>query len=306
MLVGRDIISIADLSTEDIFDIFKAAERMSQVATGKGIGLLRGRVLASLFFEPSTRTRFSFESAMAKLGGAVLSMSDPSSSSLSKGETLADTVKVIDSYCDVIVIRHPKDGAARLASRFASHPVINAGDGAGQHPTQTLLDLFTIWKEKRDIEGLNVGIVGDLRYGRTVHSLAMALSRMNANLFLVAPKELAMPPHLLRMISSESSPEMSESLEKVIPDLDVIYATRIQKERFPDESEYLKVADSYKINVKLLEKGRKDVIVMHPLPRVNEIDPEVDSTKYARYFDQAKNGVPVRMAIISKILGEEC
>ncbi len=305
MLAGRDIISISDLSIEDIFEIFRAAERLSNAATGRGIDLLKGRVLASLFFEPSTRTRLSFESAMAKLGGTSISISDPASSSLSKGETLADTIKIIDSYSDVIVIRHPKDGAAKLASRFAEHPVINAGDGAGQHPTQTLLDLFTMWKEKKEISGLNVGIVGDLRYGRTVHSLAIALVRMGANLFLISPEELAMPSHLLRAISVESSPKISNSLERIIPNLDVIYATRIQKERFPDEAEYLKVADSYKINAKLLSKGKEDVIVMHPLPRVNEIDSEVDSTKYAKYFDQAKNGIPVRMAILSKILGEE-
>jgi aspartate carbamoyltransferase catalytic subunit len=305
MLTGRDIISISDLSIEEIFEIFGAAERLSKAVTGRGIDLLKGRVLASLFFEPSTRTRLSFESAMAKLGGTSISISDPASSSLSKGETLADTIKIIDSYSDVIVIRHPKDGAAKLASRFAEHPVINAGDGAGQHPTQTLLDLFTMWKEKKEISGLNVGIVGDLRYGRTVHSLAIALVRMGANLFLISPEELAMPSHLLRAISVESSPKISNSLERIIPNLDVVYATRIQKERFPDEAEYLKVADSYKINAKLLSKGKEDVIVMHPLPRVNEIDSEVDSTKYAKYFDQAKNGVPVRMAILSKILGEE-
>ncbi len=304
MLSGKDIISIKDLTKDEMFEIFSVAKEMIPIAKGKGIDILKGRILATLFFEPSTRTKFSFESAMYKLGGNVLTFFDPKYSSVSKGETLADTIRMVDSYADVIVIRHSYEGAARLASKFAEHPVINAGDGAGQHPTQTLLDLFTIWSNLGKFEGINIGLLGDLKYGRTVHSLALALSDLGSSIYLISPKGLEMPEHIMREISIKTKPIVYNDLKDVIQDLDVLYTTRIQKERFPDLSEYMKIAGSYRIDLDLLEHGKKDLIIMHPLPRVDEIAPEVDYTPHAKYFEQAFNGLPIRMAILSMVMGE--
>ena len=302
MFKGRDIVSIKELSKEEMDIIFEVAREMLPIARGeRKSDLLDGKILATLFFEPSTRTRLSFESAMHRLGGSVIGFSNPSATSISKGETLADAVRVMDSYSDVIVIRHPYEGSARLAAEFASNPVINAGDGAGQHPTQTLLDLFTIHQEFGELEGLNVALIGDLKYGRTVHSLAYALSYLGANIYLVSPELLRMPSHIIRELKEK--PVETDKIEDVIEDADVLYVTRIQKERFPDPTEYKKVAGSYRITSELLNKAKEKAIVMHPLPRVDEIEPDVDYTKHARYFQQAFNGVPVRMALLALVLG---
>jgi aspartate carbamoyltransferase catalytic subunit len=304
---GKDIISIKDFSKKEIDDILIYAEKMLPYAKGeKYKDVLNGKVLSSLFFEPSTRTRLSFESAMNRLGGRVIGFADPSATSQKKGESLADTIRMADSYSDAIVVRHPQEGAARLAAEFANVPVLNAGDGAGQHPTQCLLDLFTIKTEKKKIEKNNIVLLGDLKYGRTVHSLAYALSVYGAELTFVSPINLKMPKEVIsECMELGVEPTQTSSLEKAIKDADVIYATRIQKERFPDAEEYNKVVGSYKINNELLKDAKKDLIVMHPLPRVTEIDPEVDSTSHAVYFKQAFNGVPVRMALLSLVLGEK-
>ena len=304
-LRGSDIVSIRDFSREQIEHVLEVAEGMVPIARGEQKSdLLEGRILGSLFYEPSTRTRLSFEAAMTRLGGRTLGFDEPKGSSVAKGETLADTVRMVDAYSDVIVLRHTQEGAARLAGHFAEKPVINAGDGAGQHPTQTLLDLFTIRKEKGGIDGNHIVIVGDLKYGRTVHSLSEALSMFGAKLTFVAPPSLQMPVEHLRHIEARGTkPRMSDSLEEVIGDADVLYVTRIQKERFPDPAEYRKVAGAFTIDRTLLRAAGDDLVVMHPLPRVNEIQPEVDATQHARYFEQAFNGVPVRMALLALVLG---
>ena len=302
---GKDIISIKDFSKSDIDTILRYAKKMIPYAKGQRYTkLLDGKVLSSLFFEPSTRTRLSFESAMNRLSGRVIGFADPSATSQKKGETLADTIRMADSYSDVIVLRHHLEGAARLAAEFADVPVINAGDGAGRHPTQCLLDLFTIETEKKHIEGQKVVILGDLKYGRTVHSLAYALSLYGTDLTFVSPKSLQMPKELVNECKELGvTPSSTSKLEKVIQDADVLYVTRIQRERFPDAEEYNRVVGTYRINKDILENVKEDLIIMHPLPRVTEIAPEVDSTPYARYFQQAFNGVPVRMALLSLVTG---
>lgn len=302
---GRDILSMKDFSKKEIMHILKTAKKMVPAAKGKKKNdSLRGKILATIFFEPSTRTRLSFESAMCRLGGRAIGIAEPERSSLKKGETLADTIKMAESYSDVIVLRHHHEGAARLAASFSSVPVINGGDGAGQHPTQTMLDLFTIWTEKGKIEGQKVALVGDLKYGRTAHSLSYALSRFGAKLYFVAPPTLQMPKEMVEDVRvGRVRPKMTDSLKDIIGQVDVLYVTRIQKERFPDPQEYREVAGSYMVDNELLEGARKDMIVMHPLPRVDEIHPSVDGTHHAKYFEQAFNGVPVRMALLALVLG---
>ena len=302
---GKDIISIKDFSKKEINQILNNAKKMVPYAKGEKYNdILKGKVLSSLFFEPSTRTRLSFESAMNRLGGRVIGFSDPSGTSLKKGESLADTIRMADAYSDVIVMRHPQEGAARLAAEFADVPVLNAGDGAGRHPTQCLLDLFTIFTEKKKIEKNKVVLLGDLKYGRTVHSLAYALSLYDVELTFVSPGSLKMPKEVINSCKELGvEPVSTSSLEKAIKDADVLYATRIQKERFPDAEEYNKVVGTYKINNELLANAPENLIVMHPLPRVTEIDPEVDSTPHALYFKQAFNGVPIRMALLSLVTG---
>jgi aspartate carbamoyltransferase catalytic subunit len=303
---GKDIISIKDFSKTEINQILKYANKMITYAKGESkTNKLEGKVLSSLFFEPSTRTRLSFESAMSRLNGKIIGFADPKATSQKKGESLADTIKMADAYSDVIVIRHPLEGAARLAAEFADIPVINAGDGAGRHPTQCLLDLFTILTEKDKIEGQKVTLLGDLKYGRTVHSLAYALALYGAELSFVSPKSLQMPREVVDECKDLGvTPQSTSKLEKTINDSDVLYVTRIQKERFPDPEEYQRVVGSYQINKDLLSKVKQDLIVMHPLPRVTEISSEVDDTHHAIYFKQAFNGVPVRMALLSLVLGE--
>jgi aspartate carbamoyltransferase catalytic subunit len=301
----KDLVSIRDLNKEQINYLLDLSEKMIPYARGEKVKkVLDGKVLGNLFFEPSTRTKLSFESAAGRLGCTVIDVSEMSMTSMSKGETLADTIKMVDGYCDVIVLRHPHEGAARLAAKFSENPVINAGDGAGSHPTQTLLDLFTMRSAKGSLDGLNVALVGDLKYGRTVHSLAEALTMFGAKLTLVAPESLQMPADTFNHIVKRGcKPEKTAILSDVIGQADVLYVTRIQKERFPDPAEYQKVAGMYRIGNATLREARKDMIVMHPLPRVDEILPEVDNTPHAKYFEQAFNGVPVRMAILCSILG---
>jgi len=299
---GRDIISIKDFSRKEIDYILKIAPAMEPIAA-KGSHMLKGKILATLFFEPSTRTRLSFEAAMHKLGGSAIGFAEPEIASVKKGENLADTVRVVENYADVIALRHPLEGAARLASEFAKVPIINAGSGAEEHPTQALLDLCTIMKEKGKIDGLKIAIIGDLRYGRTVHSLAYALSLYNIELYLVSPESLKMRREVLETIKEKIPVTIRTSLEKVISQVDVLYVTRIQKERFPEPAEYAKVKGSYKIDLETLKKAKKDMIILHPLPRMDEISAEVDDTSHARYFQQVWNGTIVRMALLALIFG---
>jgi aspartate carbamoyltransferase catalytic subunit len=302
---GKDVISIKDFSEKEINHILNVSKKMLPYAKGNNYkDILKGRVLSSLFFEPSTRTRLSFESAMNRLGGKVIGFSDPSGTSQKKGESLADTIRMADSYSDVIVVRHPMEGSARLAAEFSDVPVINAGDGAGRHPTQCLLDLFTILMEKGKIGGNKIVLLGDLKYGRTVHSLAYALSLYGAELTFVSPASLKMPKEVIKECKELNvEPVSTSNLEKAISDADVLYATRIQRERFPDQEEYNRVVGIYKINKELLKNAPSNLIIMHPLPRVKEIHPEVDNTSHALYFKQAFNGVPVRMALLSLVNG---
>jgi len=306
-LYHKDVVSITDFSKDDIEGILDMAEKMIPYAKGEKIKRsLDGKILGNLFFEPSTRTKLSFESAAYRLGCDVIDVSEMSMTSMAKGETLADTIKIVDSYCDATVLRHPYEGAARLAAKFSDHPVINAGDGAGSHPTQTLLDLFTMRQAKGSLDGLNIVLVGDLKYGRTVHSLAHALNKFNMKITLVAPEGLMMPDEIISHLDANGCrPVITEYLDDAVANADVLYVTRIQRERFPDPSEYQKVAGTYRIDKALLEKAKSDMIVMHPLPRVNEIAPEVDDTPNAKYFQQAANGVPVRMALLNGLLGGE-
>jgi aspartate carbamoyltransferase catalytic subunit len=295
----KNVISINDFNKDEIEHVLKNAEIMEGLIHGTDI--LKDKILATLFFEPSTRTRLSFESAMKRLGGMVIGFSESTSTSVAKGETLQDTVIIAEQYSDIIVIRHPQDGAARLAAEVASVPVINAGDGANQHPTQTLLDLYTIKKKLKTIDGLKIGLMGDLKYGRTVHSLAYALSWYNISLQLLSPPGLEMPAHITEDLAKKSIP--CQKLPDITDiDVDVLYVTRIQKERFPDIEEYEKVKGTYRITLDTLNYI-KNAIIMHPLPRVDEISPDIDTTPNALYFSQARNGVPVRMALLASLLG---
>jgi len=299
---GRDIISIKDFTREEIDYILKIARAMEPIAKS-GSDMLHGKTLATLFFEPSTRTRLSFEAAMHKLGGTAIGFAEPEIASIKKGENLADTVRVVENYADVIALRHPLEGAARLAAEFAQVPVINAGSGAEEHPTQALLDLYTILKEKGRIDGLNIALVGDLRYGRTVHSLAYALSLYKVKLYLVSPELLRMRREVSDTIKKKIEIVKKTEIEEVLPETDVLYVTRIQEERFPDPAEYAKVRGTYKIGLDTLKDAKEDMILMHPLPRVDEIDDEVDDTPHARYFQQVWNGIVMRMALLALILG---
>jgi aspartate carbamoyltransferase catalytic subunit len=301
---GRNVVSIRDFQRAEIDALLASAEKMVPIVQGKKKNTdLEGRVLCTLFYEPSTRTRLSFEVAMQRLGGSAVGFSDPLLSSSKKGETLADTIRIADGLADVIVLRHPKEGAARLAAEYAVHPVINAGDGAGEHPTQTLLDLFTIQQEKKRIDGNTIVLCGDLKFGRTVHSLAVALAQYKSRIVLVAPNSLPMPKEVLEEVRARGATvEVTTDLNAAVQEADVLYCTRIQAERFGDPEEYRKVAGTYRITNALLATGKKNLIVMHPLPRVDEIHPEVDRSPHARYFQQAANGVPVRMALLRAVL----
>jgi aspartate carbamoyltransferase catalytic subunit len=299
---GRDIISIQDFSRREIDYILDTSKSMEPVAK-KGSDMLKGKILATLFYEPSTRTRLSFEAAMLKLGGGNIGFADSDIASVKKGENLADTVRTVENYADAIALRHGLEGAAKLAAEFSKVPIINAGTGAEEHPTQALIDLYTMRRERGMIDGLKVAVVGDLRYGRTVHSLAYALALYNIELHLVSPEILRMRKDMLQTIRNKISVTEDADLETIMPQIDVLYVTRIQRERFPDAAEYAKVKGTYKIDLKTLKNAKKDLIILHPLPRVDEIAPEVDSTPQARYFKQVCNGVVVRMALLSLVLG---
>jgi len=299
---GRDIISIKDFTREEINYIFRTARTMEPVAS-KSSEMLRGKILATLFYEASTRTRLSFESSMHRLGGSTIGFAEAEIASVRKGENLADTIRTVENYADVIALRHPLEGAARLAAEFSSVPIINGGSGAEEHPTQALLDLYTMMKEKGKIDGLKIAFVGDLRFGRTVHSLAYALSLFDVELYLISPESLRMRREVLQAIKEKISVTEKTNLEKIVPVVDILYVTRIQKERFPDLAEYVKVKGSYVIDLQTLKEAKKDLTILHPLPRVDEIATEVDGTPYARYFQQVRNGIVVRMALLALILG---
>jgi len=299
---GRDIISIKDFSRDEIDYILNSSPTMEKFAK-KGSDMLKGRILATLFFEPSTRTRLSFEAAMLKLGGSTIGFAEAEIASVRKGENLADTIRTVENYADIIALRHPLEGAAKLAAEFSEVPVLNAGSGAEEHPTQAFMDLYTMQKEKGKIDGLKIALVGDLRYGRTVHSLAYALSLYDIELYLISPETLRMRHEVIRTIKNKISIVEDTNLENIIPQIDILYVTRIQKERFPDAAEYAKVKGAYRIDLKTLKNAKKDMIILHPLPRVDEIAAEVDSTPQARYFQQVWNGIVVRMALLALVLG---
>lgn len=304
-LHGRDLVSIRDLSREEIEQILEASRKMIPFAEGTKVGHpLEDKIVAMAFFEPSTRTRLSFESAVLRLGGQCLTIADAGATSMRKGESLYDTIRMLSSYADAIVIRHPNEGAARLAARASERPVINGGDGAGQHPTQTLLDLATIQEAFGTLTGLKVALLGDLKYGRTVHSLAYALAEFGSDVVLTSPPALRFPDDHREELRHLGGKLIDEpELAKAVKDADVLYVTRIQKERFSDEDEYRKVAGSYRVDTELLKAAKSRMIVMHPLPRAGEIAPEVDATPHAAYFRQAFLAVPVRMALLTSILG---
>lgn len=303
----RSVISILDLSVEEIDELIARAKDII-ANPDKYADACRRKKLATLFFEPSTRTRLSFEAAMYELGGNVLSMADAKSSSAVKGESVADTVKVISCYADIIAMRHPKEGAPYVASLNASIPVINAGDGGHNHPTQTLADLLTISRKKGHFDNLTVGFCGDLKFGRTVHSLIQALSRYNnVKFILISPEELKLPSYVKNDVIKANNLEYIQTtdLEKVMPELDVLYMTRVQKERFFNEEDYLRLKDSYILTPDKLVNAKRDLSILHPLPRVNEISVAVDDDPRACYFKQVLNGKYMRMALILKLLGVE-
>jgi aspartate carbamoyltransferase catalytic subunit len=300
----KNLISIHDLDRVTIDHILDTAAKMESVAIKRSKDL-DSKIMAVLFFEPSTRTRLSFESAMLRLGGSVLGFAEAGVSSAGgKGETLADTIRTVERYADIIVIRHPLDGSARVAAEFAKIPVINAGSGAEEHPTQALLDLYSIKKMMGKIDGLSISLCGDLKYGRTVHSLGMGLSHYDVKIKLAAPQSLRMKPAIIEQMK-RAGVKVTEvgNVEEAVKDVDVVYTTRIQKERFPDVREYDKVKDRFRITTDDLKQMKKEAIILHPLPRVDELDSEIDNTPHAKYFDQVYNGVVLRMAVLKLILG---
>ena len=305
---ARSVISAEDMSRDELLLLLDAARAFKDFDGGQAgwktpPQSLAGRVLGLLFFEPSTRTRLSFESAVLRLGGSRLGFSDARMSSFSKGESLQDTIRVVEGYCDAIVLRHPKEGAARLASEVAHVPVINGGDGSNQHPTQTLLDLYTMREATGRLEGLHVGFMGDLRYGRTVHSLATALTHFNTRLSFVAPGGLRLPKDLRARVDAAGCLGTESGDLQALDALDVLYVTRIQKERFPDPLDYERVRDTYRVDRKAIERFGPELKILHPLPRVTEVAADVDDHPGALYFDQSRNGVTVRMALLHLILG---
>ncbi|MBQ8972679.1 MAG: aspartate carbamoyltransferase [Clostridia bacterium] len=305
--MSRSVIDILDLSTQEIESLIQTAEDI--ISHGDRYAhACAGKKLATLFFEPSTRTRLSFEAAMYELGGNVLSVTDAATSSASKGESVSDTARTVSCYADIIAMRHPKEGAALVAANNASIPVINAGDGGHCHPTQTLADLLTIRREKGSFSNLTIGLCGDLKFGRTVHSLINAMARYPGNRFvLISPEELKLPSYVKKDVLRENGIPYTQttSLEKAIPELDVLYMTRVQRERFFNEEDYLRLKDSYILNMAKLKSAKPDLCVMHPLPRVNEISTDVDGDSRACYFKQVLNGKYMRMALIMKLLGME-
>jgi aspartate carbamoyltransferase catalytic subunit len=300
----KDIISVKDLDKTKFEKIFTATDRIIQMDPNERRELGRGKTLGYLFFEPSTRTRLSFQAAMALIGGTSIGIADVSSSSTRKGESLADTVRMMSIYSDVLTLRHTLDGSSRFAAEISQKPVLNAGSGTEEHPTQAIQDLYTIKKEKNKIDGLKIGIVGDLKYGRTVYSLLYALSNYDVDIRLISPKSLKIRTDSIYEIQKNLSLKESTNLEEFIDELDVIYVTRIQKERFPDEEEYQKVRGSYNIGLDIVNKMKENSIILHPLPRIDEITTDVDNTKQAKYFKQAEYGKFTRAALLALILNE--
>jgi len=300
----KDIVSIKDFTKDDLEFVFDTTTRISRLKPGERSELGKGRTLGYIFYEPSTRTRMSFEAAMASLGGNYIGIADLKSSSVEKGESLADTIRVIDLYSDVIVLRHPMDGSSRFAAELSQNPIINAGSGSEEHPTQALLDLYTMLKEKDRIDGLSIAIVGDLKYGRTVYSLLYGLANYNVNIHLVSPPSLRVRKESTYEMQGKMKIKEHSELDEVLPEVDIIYVTRIQRERFPDVQEYEKVKGTYTIDEKTLEKAKKDVAVMHPLPRLDEISQSIDHTKNAIYFKQASYGKELRAALLALMLNE--
>lgn len=305
MLKGRHLIDPMDFTLEELNEVFNLADQI--IASPEEFAhTCEGKILATLFYEPSTRTRFSFEAAMLRLGGKVLGFSEPNSSSAAKGESVADTIRTVACYADIAVMRHPKEGAPKVASMYSDIPVINAGDGGHQHPTQTLTDLLTIKTVKKSLSNQTIGLCGDLKFGRTVHSLIKALSRYENNKFvLISPNELKIPDYIRKEILQKNNIEFVEveRMEEVIDKLDILYMTRVQRERFFNEEDYIRLKDSYILDGEKMKLAKEDMIVLHPLPRVNEISYEVDLDPRACYFRQAKYGMFVRMALIAKLLG---
>lgn len=306
MLKGRHLIEPMDLTTDEMEEIFAVAGDIIE-NPNKYSEKCKGKILATLFYEPSTRTRFSFEAAMLRLGGSIIGFSEPGSSSASKGESIRDTIRTVECYADIAVMRHPKEGAPKLASFYSNIPVVNAGDGGHHHPTQTLTDLLTIKTIKGSFENLTIGLCGDLKFGRTVHSLIKAMSRYkNIKFVLISPKELMIPEYIKNEVLVRNGIEFEEveSLEENIHKLDILYMTRVQKERFFNEEDYVRLKDTYVLNAAKMKHAKSDMIVMHPLPRVNEISYDIDDDPRACYFKQAKFGMYVRMALMTKLLGD--
>ena len=297
----KSLISIGDFTKEEILHVLETAKEFEQ---NKEQNFLEGKVIASLFFEPSTRTRLSFETAINRLGAKVIGFSDATNTSQSKGETLKDTIKMVNNYVDMIVMRHPLEGSSRYASEVADVPVVNAGDGANQHPSQTLLDLYSILQTQGTLEGLTINMVGDLKYGRTTHSLLQAMSHFNTKFIFTAPEELKMPKEYKQFLDSKGIEYIeTTSIDEYLNDCDILYMTRVQQERFTDPMEYERVKDVYTLSAGMLTDVKQNMKILHPLPRVTEITQDVDETPYAYYFKQAENGLYVRMAIISYLLG---
>lgn len=297
-----DVISMNDFSKKDLLFVLEKAREMEGMPTSRKSHLLEGKVVATLFFEPSTRTRLSFSTAIQNLGAHEIGFAEARVTSVQKGESLQDTIRTVEKYADAIVMRHPLDGSARLAAEVSSKPVINAGDGVNQHPTQTLLDLYTIKKTFGKINGLSIGFIGDLKYGRTVHSLAIALTHFDVKQRFISPTALRMPTEIMERVTERCEVKEAAGLADFISELDVLYCTRIQRERFPDPVEYERVKDAYILTRKQLKEAKPDLRVMHPLPRVNEIAYEVDSTQHALYFEQLANSLPVREALLAILL----
>ncbi len=305
MFKGRDVISVLDFSKAELGHIFRVADRMRRFMKRRTT-LLKNDVMGSLFFEPSTRTRLSFETAMTRLGGGLIGFAEPSATSLAKGETLEDTIRMVDAYANVIVMRHPKEGSASKAAEVANVPVINGGDGSQHHPTQAMIDLYTIWREFGKVDGIHAAVIGDLKHGRAAASFVYGISKFdNVALSLVSPTSLRVRKEVADHVSSKGIPMTeTENLSDVIKDADVLYVTRVQRERFSDPTEYERVKGTYVLNLAAISGTKDKMIVLHPLPRVDELATEIDSTPHARYFEQAENGVPIRMALLALVLGK--
>lgn len=302
----RDVVSIRDFSRDELEFLFSFTDKISKLSRTERSELGKGRTLGSIYYEPSTRTRMSFEAAISSIGGSSIGIADPKSSSIEKGESLSDTIRIMDLYSDVLVLRHPLDGSGRFASELSRNPVINAGSGSEEHPTQAMLDLYTIYKEKGRIDGLRIGIIGDLKYGRTIYSLVYGLANYDVDIRLISPPSLSIRKESIYSVENRLRiKEYSDLPEDILSTLDVIYVTRIQKERFPDIQEYEKVKGTFTIDQTILDKSKSDVSIMHPLPRLDEISHSIDNTNNATYFRQAANGKEIRAALLALITNED-